>query len=280
MDYVIVGNGVSASCHRGDCQHDQTGSITIISDEAVPTYGRPLISYYLSDKIKFDTLPFRPEEFYERNQVTMRLGSRVLSVDAKQKVLILDCGDKVPYDKLLLATGGTPGQAALSALRDRACTTSPPWPTPRPSRSWWTRSRTSWSSAPGSSRSRPPKGLPRRAWTGDHRSPLPDHAHLLRRDRGRAHCRPPGEERHPFHAGHGHQGDRPLRGRHHQGRGDRPGHGPGGRGHRGRGRAPEHGAGHPGRADHGAGHPRGRLHGDQRRGRFCRGRRGRGQGPS
>ncbi|XXJ19774.1 NAD(P)/FAD-dependent oxidoreductase [Desulfovibrio caledoniensis] len=117
MDYVIVGNGVSAiGAIEGIRQHDQTGSITIISDEAVPTYGRPLISYYLSDKIKFDTLPFRPEEFYERNQVTMRLGSRVLSVDAKEKVLVLDCGDKVKYDKLLLATGGTPVKPALPGI--------------------------------------------------------------------------------------------------------------------------------------------------------------------
>jgi NAD(P)H-nitrite reductase large subunit len=117
MDYVIVGNGVSAiGAIEGIRQHDQTGSITIISDEAVPTYGRPLISYYLSDKIKFDTLPFRPEEFYERNQVAMRLGSRVLSVDAREKVLVLDCGDKVKYDKLLLATGGTPVKPALPGI--------------------------------------------------------------------------------------------------------------------------------------------------------------------
>ncbi|MGE4422996.1 MAG: NAD(P)/FAD-dependent oxidoreductase [Pseudodesulfovibrio sp.] len=117
MDYVIVGNGVSAiGAIEGIRQHDKTGFITVISDEAVPTYGRPLISYYLSDKIKFDTLPFRPEEFYERNQVVMKLGSRVLSVDAKEKVLVLDCGDKVKYDKLLLATGGTPVKPALPGI--------------------------------------------------------------------------------------------------------------------------------------------------------------------
>ena len=69
MDYVIVGNGVSAiGAIEGIRQHDTTGSITVISDEAVPTYGRPLISYYLSDKIKFETLPFRPEEFYEKKR--------------------------------------------------------------------------------------------------------------------------------------------------------------------------------------------------------------------
>ncbi|WP_207264755.1 FAD-dependent oxidoreductase [Desulfovibrio sp. Huiquan2017] len=117
MDYVIVGNGVSAiGAIEGVRQHDKTGTITVVSDETVPTYGRPLISYYLSDKIKFETLPFRPEEFYERNKVTMRLGSRVLSVDPSEKVLTLDCGDKINYDKLLLATGGTPVKPNLPGI--------------------------------------------------------------------------------------------------------------------------------------------------------------------
>jgi len=117
MDYVIVGNGVSAiGAIEGIRQVDAAGTILVVSDEAVPTYGRPLISYYLSDKIKFETLPFRPEEFYERNGVEMRLGSRVLSVDADAKLLTLDCGDTIEYGRLLLATGGTPVRPPLPGV--------------------------------------------------------------------------------------------------------------------------------------------------------------------
>lgn len=117
MDYVIVGNGVSAiGAIEGIREHDKEGKILVVSDEAVPTYGRPLISYYLSDKIKFDTLPFRPEEFYKTNNVEMKLGSRVLSIDTEGKELVLDCGEKVPYGKLLLATGGTPVKLPLPGI--------------------------------------------------------------------------------------------------------------------------------------------------------------------
>ncbi|WP_419787994.1 NAD(P)/FAD-dependent oxidoreductase [Pseudodesulfovibrio sp.] len=117
MDYVIVGNGVSAiGAIEGIRQHDEEGRILVISDEAVPTYGRPLISYYLSDKIKFDTLPFRPESFYKNNKVEMRLGSRVLSVDAAKKAITLDCGDTISYDKLLLATGGAPIRPSMPGV--------------------------------------------------------------------------------------------------------------------------------------------------------------------
>lgn len=117
MDYVIVGNGVSAiGAIEGIRLHDKSGKILVISDEEVPTYGRPLISYYLSDKIKFETLPFRPEEFYKDNNVEMRLGSRVLSIDTEKKQLVLDCGDTIPYGKLLLATGGTPVKPPMPGI--------------------------------------------------------------------------------------------------------------------------------------------------------------------
>ncbi len=117
MDYVIVGNGVSAiGAIEGIRLHDKTGKIVVVSDEEVPTYGRPLISYYLSDKIKFETLPFRPEEFYKTNNVEMKLGSRVLSIDTEKKELVLDCGDKFNYGKLLLATGGTPTKPPLPGI--------------------------------------------------------------------------------------------------------------------------------------------------------------------
>ncbi len=106
MDYVIVGNGVSAiGAIEGIRQHDKTGKILIVSDEEVPTYGRPLISYYLSIRL-IETLPFRPEEFYKTNNVEMKLGVRVLSIDSEKGLLWI--AGEVVYAKLLLATGDLP----------------------------------------------------------------------------------------------------------------------------------------------------------------------------
>lgn len=117
MDYVIVGNGVSAiGAIEGIRQHDAEGRILVISDEAVPTYGRPLISYYLSDKIKFETLPYRPEAFYLKNKVEMKLASRVVKVDTEAKKVILEGGETVSYGKLLLATGGAPANPDLPGI--------------------------------------------------------------------------------------------------------------------------------------------------------------------
>jgi NAD(P)H-nitrite reductase large subunit len=109
MQYVIVGNGVSAiGAIEGIRSRDGQGRIVVVSDEAVPTYGRPLISYYLADKIKPETMPFRPEEWYQRNGVEMKLASRVVEVDRQAGAIVLQSGERIAYDRLLLATGGTP----------------------------------------------------------------------------------------------------------------------------------------------------------------------------
>lgn len=109
MKYVLIGNGVAAiGAIEGIRQYDTEGEILVISEEQVPTYGRPLISYFLADKIKSDVLPFREEAFYTTNKVEMKLGTKVVSVDADAKELTLSTGERVSYDKLLMATGGEP----------------------------------------------------------------------------------------------------------------------------------------------------------------------------
>lgn len=109
MEYVIVGNGVSAiGAIEGIRSRDLEGRVVVVSDETVPTYGRPLISYYLADKIKLETMPFRPEEWYKRNKVEMKLSAKVVKVDRSAHKIILESGEEMTYDKLLLATGGTP----------------------------------------------------------------------------------------------------------------------------------------------------------------------------
>lgn len=114
MKYLIIGNGVaSIGAIEGIREHDRTGEILVIGEEEHATYGRPLISYYLAGKVKADKMTLRPEEFYLRNKVSVRLGCTVASVDAKAKAVTLADGEKIAYDKLLLATGGVPGAADI-----------------------------------------------------------------------------------------------------------------------------------------------------------------------
>lgn len=109
MDYVIIGNSAAAiGAVEGIRQVDLKGKITIISDEPYHTYSRPLISYWLAGKVTADNMIYRDGCFYEKNGVTRMLGCKAESVNTKGKKVVLDNGDSVKYDRLLIATGGKP----------------------------------------------------------------------------------------------------------------------------------------------------------------------------
>jgi 3-phenylpropionate/trans-cinnamate dioxygenase ferredoxin reductase subunit len=60
---------------------------------------------FLSGEMTEDRLLVRPEAFYEKNRITLRLGERVESIDRAAKTVTLVSGEKIAYSKLALTTG-------------------------------------------------------------------------------------------------------------------------------------------------------------------------------
>ncbi len=109
MQYVIIGNSTAATfAIEGIRAIDRAGSITVISDETRPAYGRPLISYYLYGRIKLENTAYRSASFYTDNGVTLKYGVRAEKIDPKKKTVALSDGSAIGYDKLLVATGSSP----------------------------------------------------------------------------------------------------------------------------------------------------------------------------
>lgn len=109
MRYAIIGNGVaSLGAVEGIRDLDPQGDITLFSREPNMTYGRPLISYLLSGKLQEERMLLRPKEFYREKGVEVRLGVSVQGLDREKKVFELSDGSRGEYDRLLLATGGSP----------------------------------------------------------------------------------------------------------------------------------------------------------------------------
>lgn len=109
MQYVIIGNSTAATfAIEGIRAVDRAGSITVISDETRPAYGRPLISYYLYGRIKLENTDYRSASFYTDNGVTLKYGVRAEKIDPKKKTVALSDGSTIGYDKLLVATGSSP----------------------------------------------------------------------------------------------------------------------------------------------------------------------------
>jgi NAD(P)H-nitrite reductase large subunit len=109
MEIAIIGNSAAAvGAIEAVRKVDRSIPVTVISDEPHRVYSRPLISYLLSGEIKPDQIFYRPKDFYEKNGVRTFLGRRVVEVDFNRKVAQLEDGEKVSYDRLLIATGGKP----------------------------------------------------------------------------------------------------------------------------------------------------------------------------
>ena len=107
--YLIIGNsaggiGAAEAIRRAGPE----GVITIVSDEPYPAYSRPMISEYLAHHIPIERMLYRPAGFYERNRITTLLGRKAVRLDVGNKTVALDSGETIAWDKLLLATGGTP----------------------------------------------------------------------------------------------------------------------------------------------------------------------------
>jgi len=109
MKYVIIGNSAAGIGAVEGIRHiDKEGEITIITNERHHTYSRPLISYLLLGKVTREGIKYRNDSFYKDNNCTLLADTTVTKIEAAEKNVVLQGGKKIPYDKLLVATGSSP----------------------------------------------------------------------------------------------------------------------------------------------------------------------------
>lgn len=107
--FLIIGNSAAAvGAITGIREVDPDSPITLIAKEPQHTYSRPLISYLLGGKVDESRMPYRPPDFYLRNKVTTILGTEVIRVDSEQRFVETREGERLSFDKMLIATGGNP----------------------------------------------------------------------------------------------------------------------------------------------------------------------------
>lgn len=106
--FVIVGASVAGGGAAATLREEGfDGRVVLIGAEPQAPYERPALSKeYLRGESPFEQALFQPLDFYSENDIETRFGVRVTRVDAVQKVIELDNGERVPYKALLVATGG------------------------------------------------------------------------------------------------------------------------------------------------------------------------------
>ncbi|WP_372425785.1 FAD-dependent oxidoreductase [Salinarimonas chemoclinalis] len=105
---VIVGGGAAGFAAADLLRREGfRGSVTMLCDDAHPPYDRTMLSKaFLQGAKNEDELGISGEDGLDG--VAVRLSTRVASIDRDAREVRLADGGAVPYDKLLLATGGEP----------------------------------------------------------------------------------------------------------------------------------------------------------------------------
>ncbi len=107
---VLVGGGHAAAAFVNSVRRaGYQGRVTLISDEPVPPYHRPPLSKkYIANALPVAQILIRAAGWYAEQQVTLRLGERVVQIDRKAGCVVLDGGERIGYDQLVLLTGARP----------------------------------------------------------------------------------------------------------------------------------------------------------------------------
>ena len=115
VPYVIVGGGLAATAAIDAIRRrDKTGRLVLIGAEPHLPYDRvPLSKDYLLGRMERELVFLRPPRFYERHRVEQFLGRSATALDAAANTVTLDDGRRIPFQKLLLATGGRPRRLPL-----------------------------------------------------------------------------------------------------------------------------------------------------------------------
>ena len=113
--YIIVGGGLAgAAAVEGIRQHDAAGSILLISAEQDPPYDRPPLSKQLWTGAKrVEEIFLHPQSFYTQHSIELKLGTDVVELETAGHIVHDSIGGSFRYNKLLLATGGTPRRLTI-----------------------------------------------------------------------------------------------------------------------------------------------------------------------
>lgn len=107
---IVIGSGAAGMTAASTAREsDREAEIVIFTEEEHVAYSPCAIPYVLEGKIQdFKSIVMHDPEFYERERnIAVRTKTKVASVDIDKKLVVLSSGESLPYDSLVLATGGT-----------------------------------------------------------------------------------------------------------------------------------------------------------------------------
>lgn len=105
---VIVGNGIAGITVAELLRRDSDSVlISVVADEPHHFYNRMSLGRIIYNRSAMDGMFLVPESWYKDNRVTVWLNTMAMAIDRDARTVQLGTGDRLPYDRLVLATGAS-----------------------------------------------------------------------------------------------------------------------------------------------------------------------------
>ncbi|PKH40705.1 assimilatory nitrate reductase electron transfer subunit [Nocardioides alpinus] len=115
-DHVVIVGGGMASVRLCEQLAGADVRLTVLADEPHAPYNRILLSAVLEGTYSADALTLRSPAWFGAQGIDLRLGARVLEIDREAREVVLVDGERVGYDRLVLATGSIPTLPPIRGL--------------------------------------------------------------------------------------------------------------------------------------------------------------------
>jgi len=106
---VIVGNGVAGTTAAEHIRKNSPGAeITLVAGEPYPLYNRVALPIFLKGRVPEKNVMMRTIDIHQQRNIDLRLETWVTGLCLDERTVVTAEGQELPFDRLLIATGGTP----------------------------------------------------------------------------------------------------------------------------------------------------------------------------
>jgi 3-phenylpropionate/trans-cinnamate dioxygenase ferredoxin reductase component len=113
--HIIVGASLAGAKAAATLREEGfEGRVVLVGAEDERPYERPPLSKdYLRGEVGREKVYVHDEGFYSEHDIELRLGTTAIDLNTSSNELTLDDGDRLSYDRLLLATGSEPRRLSI-----------------------------------------------------------------------------------------------------------------------------------------------------------------------
>lgn len=117
--YVIIGNGIAGTTAADNLRkNDPNCSIQLITNEPYPLYNRVSLPRFLQGVLAEQKVMIRDFAWHEQRNLQLMTETFVTEVNTDERVVVTDKGEYLPYDALLVASGGWANPLRVPGAQD------------------------------------------------------------------------------------------------------------------------------------------------------------------